>query len=228
MLEIASLSVNFGAVSAFEDVSLSVGEREIVALVGHNGAGKTTLMRAVSGLQQARTGRIMLDGADVTGEAPHMMARKALAYVRQGRNVFSEMSVADNLDLAAKAANRPGLPRDAILDLFPILAEKRQQRAGSLSGGQQQMLALGIALARGPRLIMLDEPSTGLAPILVQVVFDTVKRLHSEFGTSFLIVDQNVEQLLALASRAYVLKAGRLVYDGPSAALGGPALWAYF
>ncbi len=228
MLEVANLTVRFGAVTAFEDVSLQLAPGEIVALVGHNGAGKTTLLRAICGLQRVDAGSIRLDGASLGGLSADRIARRDIAYVPQGRGVFGEMSVQDNLRIARMTARGAGLDDRRLFDLFPVLEEKRRQPAHALSGGQQQMLALSIALARGPRYILLDEPSTGLAPVLVQSVFETITRLNRELETAFLVIDQNVEALLAMTSRAYVLKAGRMIHDGASDQLSGSAMWAYF
>ncbi|WP_114644246.1 ABC transporter ATP-binding protein [Pelagibacterium lacus] len=228
MLEVDKLTVRFGAVTAFEDVDIKISEGEIVGLVGHNGAGKTTLFRAICGLEAAESGTVKLGGEVVTGERADRMARRQLAFVPQGKAIFGEMSVADNLRLARSAATGQGLSEERLFEIFPILREKQAEFARSLSGGQQQMLALSLALARGPKIILLDEPSTGLAPVLVQNVFEIVRQLNAELRTTFLIIDQNVEMLLRLADRTYVLKAGRMVYDGPSAELSGAALWSYF
>jgi branched-chain amino acid transport system ATP-binding protein len=228
MLEVTGLTVGYGSAAAVSDIDLHIGSGEIVALVGHNGAGKTTLLRAISGLLPSKRGEVFLDGRSLRKSRPSDIAQKDLAYVPQGRNVFSDLSVEDNLRIARDAANNKGLPPDAIFEIFPILEERRAQRAGSLSGGQQQMLALSLALSRGPRLIMLDEPSTGLSPLLVQTVFSTIRKLHAGLGTSFLVIDQNIEQLLDLAGRAYVMKAGRIVYEGSASSLTESNLWQYF
>ncbi|WP_173930897.1 ATP-binding cassette domain-containing protein, partial [Chelativorans sp. Marseille-P2723] len=167
-------------------------------------------------------------GEAVTGERADRMARRQLAFVPQGKAIFGEMSVGDNLRLARSASTGQGLSEERLFEIFPILKEKQAEFARSLSGGQQQMLALSLALARGPKIILLDEPSTGLAPVLVQNVFEIVRQLNVELRTTFLIIDQNVEMLLRLADRTYVLKAGRMVYDGPSSELSGAALWSYF
>jgi branched-chain amino acid transport system ATP-binding protein len=200
-----------------------------VALIGHNGAGKTTLLRTVMGLLRPEQGRITAAGAAVMPGGSAVVARRGLAFVPQGRNVFRDLTVAENLALSREAAGTAALPERAVFDRFPVLAERRGQVAGSLSGGQQQMLGLGIALLRRPKLIMLDEPSTGLAPVLVEEVFRAVATLQREYGTAFLIVDQNVRALLSLSRSAYVLKSGQVVYAGPSAGLSeSETLWGLF
>lgn len=229
MLEVSGLTAAFGARRVLHDVDLAVGAGEIVALIGHNGAGKTTLLRSIMGLHRPVAGRITAAGLPVVPGRSAAVARAGLAFVPQGRNVFRDLTVAENLALSREAAGTRALPERAVFDLFPALAARRGQVAGSLSGGQQQMLGLGIALLRRPGLIMLDEPSTGLAPLLVEEVFRAVAATQREHGTAFLIVDQNVRALLRLSRLAYVLKSGKVVYAGRSAGLEEPeTLWNLF
>jgi branched-chain amino acid transport system ATP-binding protein len=229
MLEVAGLEVAFGGRRVLHAIDLTVGAGEIVALIGHNGAGKTTLLRSIMGLLRPVGGRIVAAGAPVSAGRSAAVARAGLAFVPQGRNVFRDLTVAENLALSREAAGAAALPERVAFELFPVLAERRAQVAGSLSGGQQQMLGLGIALLRRPKLIMLDEPSTGLAPILVEEVFRAVATLQREYGTGFLIVDQNVRALLSLSQRVYVLKSGRVVHAGQAASLDdSETLWSLF
>lgn len=228
MLEVQDLRVAYGKKLAVDGVSLTVGEGELAALVGHNGAGKTTVMRAVLGLTPRSGGTVRFAGRTLGPDDAETAVGHGLAFVPQGRNTFRTMTVAENLDVARGAGSGPiGLPE--VLAMFPILAERRRQRAGSLSGGQQQMLALAMTLLRNPRLIMLDEPSTGLAPVLVEGVFRTVRDLRERYGVSVLVIDQNVRRLLDLVDRVHVMKAGRLIHAGSPATLAGDdALWQLF
>jgi branched-chain amino acid transport system ATP-binding protein len=204
-------------------VSLTVRAGEIVALVGANGAGKSTLLRCISGLHRPRSGAITWNGADLASLAPHLVVERGVAQVPEGRHLFADMTVEENLELGAyrpraRAAFRERLNR--IWDLFPRLAERRRQRAGSLSGGEQQMLAIGRALASDPALLMLDEPSLGLAPRVIDAIARSLDTLHRA-GLALLLVEQNVQAALALAGRAYVLERGRIVREGPGRALLG-------
>jgi branched-chain amino acid transport system ATP-binding protein len=228
MLEVSGVRVTYGSSCAIEGVTLSIANGEIVALIGHNGAGKTTLLRATMGLIPIAAGAIYFNGLPSKPGRTAELVRQGLAFVPQGRSIFRDLTVADNLQVALSGTQRRGLSEADLLDLFPVLTERRSQTAGSLSGGQQQMLALALALAKGPELILLDEPSTGLAPVLVESVFGTLARLRDRLGTAFLVVDQNIDRLLAIASRAYVLKAGRLVREGAARDLISEDLWKLF
>ncbi len=223
MLKLEGIDAFYGDLQALFDVSLEVRDKEIVALVGANAAGKSTTLRVISGLLSPRRGRALLDGADLTVIPPHDRVDRGLVQVPEGRHLFPFMSVLENLLLGAHAAHaRPA--RDETLryvySLFPVLKERATQLAGSLSGGEQQMCAIGRALMAKPRLLMLDEPTLGLAPLLVRQIFDTVRTINAD-GVTVLLVEQNVRQALTLAHRACVLESGRLVLDGPARELLG-------
>ncbi|MEM8853006.1 MAG: ABC transporter ATP-binding protein [Pseudomonadota bacterium] len=220
MLKVDSLTAAYGRIEVLHDLSLEVDTGEIVAIVGANGAGKTTLMKVIAGVHPAAAGRIVIDGDDMTGSPPHKRVGAGVALVPEGRQVFSPLSVADNLALGAfRRAGEPEADRAKMESLFPILKERTRQAAGSLSGGQQQMLAIARALMSRPRLLLLDEPSMGLAPIVVKEIFQTLSALHREVGTTILLVEQNVSAALGLASRGYVMETGRVVASGASDAL---------
>ena len=215
MLEVTDLVSSYGRMEALHGVSLRVDAGEIVALVGANGAGKTTLMRAISGVQPIKSGTIVLNGTCINSLPAHLRVSVGLAQVPEGRHVFKPLSVEDNLRLGAyrlKAAQAAGNV-EHIYDLFPVLKERRSQSAGSLSGGQQQMLAIGRAMMSGPRLLLLDEPSMGLAPRLVEQIFAVIKRLAAE-GITILVVEQNAFAALAAANRGYVIETGRIALTG--------------
>jgi branched-chain amino acid transport system ATP-binding protein len=222
MLQVQGLSSHYGRIPALSEVDLRIGRGEMVALVGANGAGKTTLLRALSGVQRVSGGRVLFEGEDITRAAADRRVRLGIVQVPEGRQVFGPMSVEDNLRLGAfvrsRAEARAEIER--VYALFPILAEKRAHAAGTLSGGQQQMLAMGRALMARPRLLLLDEPSMGLAPRLVDEVFACIEALRSE-ATTVLLVDQNARAALRIADRGYVLETGRVVLSGP-----GPELLA--
>ena len=215
MLEVEKINVYYGAIHAVKDVSFHVNEGEIVTLIGANGAGKTTTLQTVSGLLHARTGSIQFEGENIAGIPAHKLVKKGMAQVPEGRRVFLQMSVEENLEMGA--FTRPGIEVDdslaEVYERFPRLKERRRQVAGTLSGGEQQMLAMGRALMSKPRLLMLDEPSMGLAPILVQQIFDIIKELHKA-GTTILLVEQNAEMALQVADRAYVLESGSVSLSG--------------
>jgi branched-chain amino acid transport system ATP-binding protein len=216
MLEAERLAVAYGDATALRDVSLTVGEGELVSVVGPNGSGKTTLIHAIAGLLPVRGGRLRFLGEDLTGLAPHEICRRGIAIVPEGRRLFTGMTVEENLEIgcyvrAARAARAERLAR--VYAIFPVLRARRRQAAGSLSGGEQQMVAIGRALMAGPRLMLLDEPSLGLAPAIVDAVFGVVDALHRE-GVAILLVEQNVGKALGLATRAYVLEEGRIVSGG--------------
>jgi branched-chain amino acid transport system ATP-binding protein len=216
MLEVDELQVWYGAAPALWGVSLSLGAGELLSVVGPNGAGKTTLINALCGIQPVRGGRIVFDGRDVTQLAPHLFCAAGIAVVPEGRRLFTEMTVLENLELgsivpAAKARRRESLA--GVLELFPALRDKLASPAGELSGGQQQMVAIARALMARPRLLLLDEPSLGLSPLIVRDMFDAVRRIHAQ-GVSVLLVEQNVAMAMTLADRAYVLEEGRIVAQG--------------
>lgn len=216
-LRVKDLVVSYGEARVLNGVSLEVRKGEIVAIVGANGAGKTTLLKTISGLLRAQAGSIEFEGRDIGREAPHAITRSGLAHVPEGRMILKRMTTRDNLllgaDIASGGAEAERL--DEVLDLFPALKTRLDDMAGILSGGQQQMLALGRALIGRPRVLMLDEPSLGLAPILVQEIFQIVERLRQS-GNTILLVEQNAKRALTVADRAYVVELGRIVLDGPS------------
>lgn len=221
MLEIENANVFYGAIQALHDVSLTVGEGELIALLGANGAGKTTTLRAISGLLRPRSGRIRFAGANLAGAPTHRVVAAGIVHVPEGRQVFSSLSVAENLRLGAyQRRDRAVVEEDRrwVFSLFPILKERQGQAAGTLSGGEQQMLAIGRALMGRPRLLLLDEPSLGLAPVVVELIFDVIQKLRAR-GITILLVEQNAYQALALADRAYVLETGRVKLAGRSADL---------
>jgi branched-chain amino acid transport system ATP-binding protein len=221
MLEVERLQVAYGDAIAIWDVSLAVGEGELVSVVGPNGSGKTTLINTIAGLLPVRSGGLRFLGEDLTRVAPHEVSSRGIAIVPEGRRLFGGMTVEENLEIggytpAARAARGARLER--VYQLFPVLRTRRRQVAGTLSGGQQQMVAIGRALMAGPRLLLLDEPSLGLAPAIVDQVFEVIEALHRD-GTAVLLVEQNVPRALAVAARAYVLAEGRIVSAGTPAAL---------
>ncbi len=214
LLEIADLKVNYGQIEALKGVSLRVETREIVAILGANGAGKTTLMRTISGLLTPRGGSIVFEGTDITRLGADRIVRLGIAQSPEGRRVFGTLSVMENLRLGAftRPAGEVAGSLDFVLQMFPRLAERRGQLAGTMSGGEQQMLAIGRALMAKPRLLLLDEPSLGLAPIIVQGIFRTLREIANS-GVTILIVEQNARSALKLADRGYVLEVGRFVIE---------------
>ena len=220
LLAVSDLVSRYGRIEALRGVSLTVGAGELVALVGANGAGKTTLLRCVSGVQPIATGTIRFAGEDITRLAPPERVRAGIAQAPEGRQVFAPMSVEDNLTLGAylRPARETAGSLSEVYDLFPMLRERRGQKAGALSGGQQQMLALGRALMSRPKLMLLDEPSLGLAPIVVAEIFRVITRLK-DAGMTVLMVEQNARAALALADRAYVLETGAVTIEGAGHAL---------
>ncbi|MCC7058811.1 MAG: ABC transporter ATP-binding protein [Burkholderiaceae bacterium] len=215
MLEVEALSSRYGRITALDDVTLQVGRGELIALVGANGAGKTTLLRALSGVQPTASGRVRFEDKDVTRSSSRKRVRMGIVQVPEGRQVFGPLSVEDNLRLGAfvRPAGEIAGGLKHVYELFPILAQKRHEAAGTLSGGQQQMLAMGRALMTRPKLLLLDEPSMGLAPRLVAEIFATIRALK-QAATTILLVDQNARAALAVADRAYVLEVGRIVLSG--------------
>lgn len=221
MLEIENLKVAYGALTALHGVSLTIERGEMVGLVGPNGAGKTTLLKTIAGLLARRAGLIRWEGGLVSGELPHRIVERGIALVPEGRRLFTGMTVRENLELGAftqraRAARREQLER--VYTIFPRLSERERQLAGSLSGGEQQMLALGRALMGLPRLLLLDEPSLGLAPRVVESIFSILAELHRE-GMSLLIVEQSVQAALKLVGRAYILEGGRIAREGDGQSL---------
>ena len=214
MLKVNDINVYYGNIHALKDISLEVHPDEIVALIGANGAGKSTTLKTISGLMRSKTGSITLMDEDISHVDAHKLVSKGLAHVPEGRRIFLQMTVQENLEMGAYT--QPGYVKDGIADVFarfPRLKHRKNQIAGTLSGGEQQMLAMGRALMSKPKLLMLDEPSMGLAPILVQQIFDIIKELH-EAGTTILLVEQNAEMALQIADRAYVLESGRITLSG--------------
>jgi branched-chain amino acid transport system ATP-binding protein len=220
MLDVKDLKAGYRGIQALKGVSLSVAEGEMVAIIGANGAGKSTLLNCLSAIVPAGSGQILFDGQDITGWSAHQVARAGLLQVPEGRQVLADMTVRENLQLGALARGpRAALYElDKVLALFPILAERMTQLAGTLSGGQQQMLAIGRALMGSPRVLLLDEPSLGLSPLLTQQVFQALTQLHSE-GLTIVLVEQNAHRALASTQRAYVLERGAIVQQGPSKVL---------
>ena len=219
MLEVVDLEVRYGAIRAIKGISFHVGEGEIVALLGANGAGKTTTQKTISGMLRPSAGRITFLGQRIDGVPAHELIRLGICHAPEGRHVFPRMTVAENLDMGAfrfKKIDQADL--DRVLELFPRLQERYRQVAGTLSGGEQQMLAIGRALMGKPRLLLLDEPSMGLAPMVVAQIFDIVREIN-ESGVTVLLVEQNAAQALALADRGYVLETGELVLHGTGAEL---------
>jgi branched-chain amino acid transport system ATP-binding protein len=218
MLEVNNIDTYYGKIHALRGISLTVEEGEIVTLIGANGAGKTTTLRAISGLIKPQTGNVLLEGEDLAKYKTHELVYKGIAMVPEGRGVFARLSVAENLDMGAYTREDKGGIRndlDKVFELFPRLKERRTQVAGTLSGGEQQMLATGRALMANPRLLLMDEPSMGLAPVLVESVFDTIKRINDE-GTTILLVEQNATMAFTVATRGYVLQTGEIVLQDSS------------
>jgi branched-chain amino acid transport system ATP-binding protein len=220
MLEVRDLAAGYGAITVLRGVSIDVAEREVVAVLGANGVGKTTLNRALSGVVRPRGGSIRFDGRDITGADHADIVRAGLIHVPEGRRVFPNLSVRENLLLGAFARGKPERARtlDEVLTIFPRLRERLRQHAGLMSGGEQQMVAIGRGLMARPKLLILDEPSLGLSPLLVEELFTLIGRLH-ESGLSILLVEQNVVQSLAIASRAYVVEHGVVALSGKASEL---------
>jgi branched-chain amino acid transport system ATP-binding protein len=218
MLTLDNISVSYGAIEALTDVSLHVEEGEVVTLIGANGAGKTTTLRTITGLLEASEGRIVYDGQEINGVATHKLVSRGIAMSPEGRGVFANLSVRENLEMGAYIRkDRKGIDSDMQrgFRLFPRLKERETQKAGTLSGGEQQMLAMARALMSKPRLLLLDEPSLGLAPLVVHTIFEAIEEIRSE-GTTILLVEQNANAALHHSDRAYVLETGRIVMEGDS------------
>ena len=222
LLEVAGLEAGYGKKTVLQGVSFHVDEGEVVALLGHNGAGKSTTLKTILGLLPARAGQVRFGGEAWANGDPAENVRRGLALVPQGRGVFPDLTVVENLALGAYTqSDRAGMTSrmNEILELFPILADRRTQQVGTMSGGQQQMVAVGTALMQRPRLMMMDEPSIGLAPVLVQRVLETAVQINRRFGTAIVLVEQNIKTALGMARRAYVMKSGRIVLEKPAAEL---------
>ena len=220
ILKVDDINVYYGSIHAIKGISFEVNEGEIVTLIGANGAGKSTTLNTISGLLHSKTGHIEFMGEPLNHVPSHKVVSKGLALVPEGRRIFLQMSVQENLDMGAFSRRGGNIDADMerVFEQFPRLKERRKQVAGTLSGGEQQMLAMGRALMSNPKLLMLDEPSMGLAPILVEQIFDIIKNLHKA-GTTILLVEQNAQMALSVADRAYVLETGRVVMDGTGAEL---------
>ena len=216
LLEIKDLEVNYGVIKAIKGVSFDVKEGEIIALIGANGAGKTTILHTITGLIQAKKGSIVFDGKELTKTPPHKIVSMGMAHVPEGRRIFQQLSVLENLKLGAytrKDKSEIASTLKMVYERFPRLEERKNQVAGTLSGGEQQMLAMGRALMSKPRIILMDEPSMGLSPLLVSEIFDIIKVIN-ESGTTVLLVEQNAKKALSIADRAYVLETGKITLSG--------------
>jgi branched-chain amino acid transport system ATP-binding protein len=220
LLEVSGIHTRYGAIEALKGVSLTVDEGEVVTLIGSNGAGKSTTLRSISGLTPAATGKITFDGEDITRLAAHELTTRGIALSPEGRRCFPRMTVRENLDLGAYRRRGPGVAEDLdrVFALFPRLKERSAQKAGTMSGGEQQMLAIGRALLARPKLLLLDEPSLGIAPILVQRIYETIAEIH-RLGVAILLVEQNANRALEAARRGYVLETGRVVLASDTASL---------
>lgn len=220
LLKVEGINVYYGAIHAIKDISFQVNQGEIVTLIGANGAGKTTTLQTVSGLLRSKTGSILFDGQDINTVSTDKLVGRGLAQVPEGRRVFLQMSVEENLEMGAYTQPPAGVPRDLemVYDLFPRLKERRSQVAGTLSGGEQQMLAMGRALMSKPRILLLDEPSMGLSPLFVGEIFKIIEEV-SKAGTTVLLVEQNAKKALSIADRGYVLETGKIVKTGKASDL---------
>jgi branched-chain amino acid transport system ATP-binding protein len=220
LLEVADIHAHYGTIEALKGISLTVDEGEVVTLIGSNGAGKSTTLRSISGLTPASSGKITFAGEDITRVAAHEIVVRGIALAPEGRHCFARMSVRENLDLGAHRRRGPEIAEDLdrVFTLFPRLRERERQKAGTMSGGEQQMLAIGRALMARPQLLMLDEPSMGIAPILVQRIYETIGEINRS-GVAILLVEQNANYALDVARRGYVLETGRVALENDSAAL---------
>nr|WP_216367686.1 ABC transporter ATP-binding protein [Geobacillus sp. DSP4a] len=221
VLKVEAIDVFYGNIHALKGVSLEVNKGEIVTLIGANGAGKTTLLKTISGLLKPKSGDIVYEGASIAGKAAQTIVKQGISHVPEGRRVFANMTVEENLELGAfLRKDKDGIQQDfaKVFQLFPRLEERRKQLAGTLSGGEQQMLAIGRALMARPKLLLLDEPSMGLAPLLVKTIFRIIQEIN-ESGTTILLVEQNAHMALSIADRAYVIESGRVVLSGAASEL---------
>jgi branched-chain amino acid transport system ATP-binding protein len=222
LLEIRDLEVAYGSIVALHKISLQVQKGKIITLVGSNGAGKSTTLKAISGLIRARIGKILFEGDDITNRPPHRIVELGLTHVPEGRMIFSNLTVLENLQMGAyRRTDRPGIKADFdyVYSVFPRLKERAKQMAGTLSGGEQQMLAIGRALMSKPRFLMLDEPSLGIAPILVKSIFEKIVEINRELGITILLVEQNANMALEISNYGYVLETGRIILEDESARL---------
>lgn len=218
MLRLDNVSVNYGAIEALTGITMHVEKGEVVTLIGANGAGKTTTLRTITGLLEPRDGRITFEGEDISGRATHKLVARGISMSPEGRGVFANLSVRENLQMGAYLnKNKQAIAADMthVFEMFPRLKEREAQKAGTLSGGEQQMLAIGRALMSRPRLLLLDEPSLGLAPLIVHTIFEAIEEIRGK-GTTILLVEQNAHAALGHSDRAYVLETGRIVMEGPS------------
>lgn len=215
MLEVEDLHIAYGKIKAVKGISFTVDEGQVVTLIGANGAGKTTTLRTISGLMRPASGKISFQGKSITTVAPHKIVQLGLAHSPEGRRVFADMTVEENLRLGAFSRTDGGISKDLqhAFELFPILEERRSQPAGTFSGGEQQMLAMGRAMMSRPKLLLLDEPSMGLSPVMMKLIMTTIKKLQDE-GTTILLVEQNAQAALRLADKGYVLETGSIVVEG--------------
>lgn len=221
MLEIKNLDVHYGVIHALKNISLKVNDGEIVTLIGANGAGKTTTLRTISGLKKPTNGEILLDGVNITGTNAQERVKMGISHVPEGRRIFAKMTVLENLELGAYLRkDKAGIEKDLkmVYERFPILEKRKKQAAGTLSGGEQQMLAIGRALMSRPKILFLDEPSMGLAPLLVQEIFNIIKDINQS-GTTILLVEQNASMALQIADHAYVMETGSITLSGTGAEL---------
>ena len=222
MLEIKNLSVNYGAITALRGISLTVGPGEIVTLIGANGAGKSTTLRTISGLLKAKSGEVWFEGRNITNQPPHQIVKLGISQVPEGRMIFSNLTVLENLTMGAYLQRDKQVihkEMDHVFGVFPRLHERCEQVAGTLSGGEQQMLAIGRALMSRPKFLMLDEPSLGIAPLLVKTIFEKIVEINRERGISILLVEQNANLALEISRRGYVLETGAIILADDSAAL---------
>jgi branched-chain amino acid transport system ATP-binding protein len=221
LLELAGLEVSYGGIKAVKGIDLAVNEGELVCLIGANGAGKTTTLKAICGLVLPRAGRVRYAGKDITGTPSHRLVAQGLAMVPEGRGIFRQLTVEENLAMGAFIRDDPQAVRrdlEQVFEIFPRLAERRTQSGGTLSGGEQQMLAIGRAMMSRPKLLLLDEPSMGLAPLLVQRIFETVRTISRE-GVTILLIEQNARLALEISTRGYVMESGKIALAGPAADL---------
>jgi branched-chain amino acid transport system ATP-binding protein len=222
LLELQNVHSFYGHIHALKGISLRVEEGEVVTLIGGNGAGKSTTLRTISGLVHAREGKILLNGQDITNLPPHEIVSIGVGHVPEGRGIFPRLTVRENLEMGAYTLSNPAEVErrmEAVFELFPRLKERISQKGGTLSGGEQQMLATGRGLMLRPKILLMDEPSMGLAPVLVELIFGVIRNLNQQDGTTILLVEQNALMALKYANRAYVLETGQVVLEGPAAKL---------
>jgi len=216
MLKLQNIDAYYGNIQALRDVSIQVGEGEIITLIGANGAGKTTTLMTICGVVPPRKGQVLFQGADISGSAPNKIVAQGICQVPEGRLIFPDLTVQENLDMGAFLRNdKAGIAKDLeqVFGLFPILLERRKQLGGTLSGGEQQMLAISRALMARPKLLLLDEPSLGLAPLIIRQIFDIIKQINKESNTTIFLVEQNANQALKVAHRGYVMENGRITLE---------------